>query len=86
MTRQETYLRMRRNCSWIALAALFAASAVIAAAQVKNYTPVTDAMLLNPPPEDWLMFSRTYDAQRYSPLFFELSGTIDARLQWCVSS
>jgi alcohol dehydrogenase (cytochrome c) len=25
-------------------------------------------MLLNPPPEDWLMYSRTYDAQRYSPL------------------
>ena len=59
---------MRKNLSWIALAALFVASAAIAAAQVKNYTPVTDAMLLNPPPEDWLMFSRTYDAQRYSPL------------------
>ena len=25
-------------------------------------------MLENPAPEDWLMFSRTYDAQRYSPL------------------
>jgi len=25
-------------------------------------------MLLNPPPDDWLMYSRTYDAQRYSPL------------------
>jgi alcohol dehydrogenase (cytochrome c) len=25
-------------------------------------------MLANPSPEDWLMFSRTYDAQRYSPL------------------
>ncbi len=40
----------------------------IAAAQVKNYKPVTDAMLENPSPEDWLMYSRTYDAQRYSPL------------------
>ncbi len=47
---------------------LFAASALIAAAQVKNYTNVTTEMLLNPPAEDWLMFSRTYDAQRYSPL------------------
>jgi len=47
---------------------LFSATAVIAAAQVKNYTNVTDQMLLNPPAEDWLMFSRTYDAQRYSPL------------------
>ncbi len=25
-------------------------------------------MLTNPSPNDWLMFSRTYDAQRYSPL------------------
>src|SRR5215467_7604960 len=38
------------------------------AAQVKNFVPVTDQMLLNPSPEDWLMFSRTYDAQRFSPL------------------
>ena len=30
--------------------------------------PVTDAMLRNPDPSDWLMYSRTYDAQRYSPL------------------
>src|SRR5262245_57277430 len=37
-------------------------------AQVKNFVPVTDQMLLNPSPEDWLMFSRTYDAQRFSPL------------------
>jgi alcohol dehydrogenase (cytochrome c) len=39
-----------------------------AAAQVKNFTPVTPAVLLNPSPDDWLMYSRTYDAQRYSPL------------------
>ncbi len=37
-------------------------------AQVKNFTPVTQEMLLNPSPDDWLMFSRTYDAQRFSPL------------------
>src|SRR5690348_3543203 len=30
--------------------------------------PVTDAMLRNPDAADWLMYSRTYDAQRYSPL------------------
>jgi alcohol dehydrogenase (cytochrome c) len=37
-------------------------------AQVRNFVPVTGAMLENPSPNDWLMFSRTYDAQRYSPL------------------
>ena len=37
-------------------------------AQVDNFTPVTQEMLLNPSPGDWLMFSRTYDSQRFSPL------------------
>ncbi len=35
---------------------------------IENYRPVTDAMLADPDPADWLMFSRTFDAQRYSPL------------------
>jgi len=39
-----------------------------AVAQVQNFKPVTQEMLLNPSPDDWLMFSRTYDAQRCSPL------------------
>ncbi len=37
-------------------------------AQVQNFKPVTEEMLLNPSPNDWLMFSRTYDGQRFSPL------------------
>ncbi|MBV8844267.1 MAG: PQQ-binding-like beta-propeller repeat protein [Bryobacterales bacterium] len=37
-------------------------------AQVQSYQPVTKEMLENPSPDDWLMFSRTYDAQRFSPL------------------
>src|SRR5689334_9722311 len=39
-----------------------------AAQQTKEFKPVTDQMLLNPSPEDWLMPSRTYDWQRFSPL------------------
>ena len=35
---------------------------------IENFRPVTDAMLRNPDPADWLMFSRTFDAQRFSPL------------------
>ncbi len=35
---------------------------------VENYKPVTDEDLLNPSPDDWLQYSRTYDAWRYSPL------------------
>jgi alcohol dehydrogenase (cytochrome c) len=30
--------------------------------------PVTADVLKNPDPSDWLMYSRTYDAQRFSPL------------------
>src|ERR1700740_1558473 len=47
------------------LAILVAAPAL---AQVRSFVPVTQEMLLNPSPDDWLMFSRTYDAQRFSPL------------------
>ena len=39
-----------------------------AVAQVENFAPVTQEMLENPSPNDWLMFNRTYDAQRFSPL------------------
>ena len=35
---------------------------------VTNFTPVTDALLQAPPPEDWLSWRRTLDGQGYSPL------------------
>jgi len=34
----------------------------------RSFTPVTDEMLLNPDPSDWLMMHRTYDFKGYSPL------------------
>jgi alcohol dehydrogenase (cytochrome c) len=49
-----------------AAAALLSASAVLA--QRPALVPITDKTLLSPAPEDWLMYSRTYDAQRFSPL------------------
>jgi alcohol dehydrogenase (cytochrome c) len=36
--------------------------------EVKNYVPVTAAMLRNPPAEDWLIFGRNYQRHSYSPL------------------
>src|SRR6266568_4822042 len=64
--------------SWL-LATLMAAMAVSGSAQqlpnaapvnaaVKNFKPVTDAMLLKPDPADWLIWRRTYDGWGYSPL------------------
>ena len=38
------------------------------AGEVQNYVPVTDEMLRNPPPGDWLMARRNYQAWSYSPL------------------
>jgi alcohol dehydrogenase (cytochrome c) len=35
---------------------------------VVGFEPVTDAMLRNPPAEDWLMLRRDYSATSYSPL------------------
>ncbi len=33
-----------------------------------NYTPVTEALLTEPPSEDWLSWRRTYDTHGFSPL------------------
>ena len=61
---------MMRNLFFLFCAAGIIAGgmAPAAVAQVKNFKPVTKDMLLNPPPNDWLLFSRTYDGQRNSPL------------------
>src|SRR5206468_10101034 len=37
-------------------------------AQVRNFKPVTDAMLENPDPGDWINWRRTLNAWGYSPL------------------
>src|SRR5262245_19394311 len=52
----------------ICAAALVTACATIAFAQVRDFTSVTDVVLANPDPNDWLMLNRTFDQQRYSPL------------------
>ncbi len=53
------------------IAALGGAPAVPAAAQAQpesDFVPVTDAMLQDPAPGDWLMWRRTLDGWGYSPL------------------
>lgn len=41
---------------------------ITVAGQVKNYVPVTDAMLRNPDPADWLMIRHDYKATYFSTL------------------
>ncbi len=51
--------------------------------QVKNYAPVTDAMLRNPDPGDWLMIRRNYQAGSSSPLAQINTGNVkNLRLVW----
>jgi alcohol dehydrogenase (cytochrome c) len=52
-----------------ALESPYAKSALSAIREPLNHlTPVTDEMLRNPPPGDWLNWRRTYDGWAYSPL------------------
>ena len=48
--------------------ALLPPGAGSAAAQPADFVPVTDAMLQDPDPGDWLMWRRTLDGWGYSPL------------------
>jgi len=50
------------------LLCLAASAAVTQQNPAAGLTPVTDAMLRNPPPGDWLMWRRTYNGWGYSPL------------------
>ena len=62
-----------RIASCVTAAAVCALAAHASAQAVDSklmagFKPVTDAVLANPDPGDWLMISRTFDEQRYSPL------------------
>jgi alcohol dehydrogenase (cytochrome c) len=56
---------------------------LVVAGEVKNYAPVTDAMLRYPDPGDWLMIRRDYHATNYSPLNqINTQNVKDLQLQW----
>ncbi len=58
----------RARLTACATAALTIATAATNQAQVDDFTPVTDAMLQDPDPGDWLMWRRTLNGWGYSPL------------------
>jgi alcohol dehydrogenase (cytochrome c) len=56
---------------------------ITVAGELKSYVPVTDAMLRNQDPADWLMIRRDYKASDYSPLNqITAQNVSDLRLQW----
>src|ERR1051326_998590 len=62
-------------CAWLA--------ALNSNALAQSFVPVTDSMLNNPDPADWLMVSRTYDEQRFSPLNQINKGNVNQlRMAW----
>ena len=57
---------MTKTLSFVA-AAMLCAIATQSFGQNEGFQPVTNDVLANPPPGDWLMINRTYDEQRFSP-------------------
>jgi alcohol dehydrogenase (cytochrome c) len=56
---------------------------ITVAGEVKSYVPVTDAMLRNPDPGDWLMIRRDYKATDFSPLNqITAANAKELRLVW----
>jgi alcohol dehydrogenase (cytochrome c) len=54
-----------------------------ASAQIADFRPVTDTTLANPDSGDWLMLSRTFDEQRFSPLNQINKGNVgQLRMAW----
>jgi alcohol dehydrogenase (cytochrome c) len=55
-------------------------------APLDRLTPVTDEMLRNPPPGDWLHWRRTYDGWAYSPLTqIDRKNVKNLRVAWTFS-
>ena len=64
------------------------AKAALAAmrAPLDKLTPVTDEMLRNPPPGDWLNWRRTYNGWGYSPLTqINRNNVKDLKVAWTFS-
>ena len=77
---------MKRRSSCIVATLLSAAAALgvfTPTASAQTFVPVTQQMLENPDPADWLMMSRTYDAQHFSPLDqINKSNVAQLRVAW----
>ncbi len=67
----------------IALVASLWSTTAARAQSADSFLPVTDAMLQNPAPEDWLMWRRTLDGWGYSPLDqITRDNVADLRMVW----
>jgi alcohol dehydrogenase (cytochrome c) len=59
---------------------------VVKQGNIQNYTPVTDAMMDNPSPNDWLMYRGNYAGWSYSKLNQINSGNVgQLQLKWSLA-
>jgi alcohol dehydrogenase (cytochrome c) len=66
---------------WLSAVSVLVLASVLAHAA--EFKPVTEEVLLNPDPADWLMINRTYDEQRFSPLSqINRSNVASLQLAW----
>ena len=78
---------------WLTVWALVGLTVVsgssVARGQAPEFVPVTDSVLLNPDPDDWINWRRTLDGWGYSPLDQITTENVE-RLQlawsWAISS
>jgi PQQ-dependent dehydrogenase (methanol/ethanol family) len=79
-------MRRHRLVSVKALVFSFAAvllGSVLPPIHAQDFTPVTDAMLADPSPDDWPMWRRTLDSWGYSPLDHVTRDNVDTlRMVW----
>ena len=61
-------LGVGRVCVAIAATLLCLLTGSVVSAQIEDYRPVTDEMLQNPEPADWLSWRRTLDGQAHLSL------------------
>src|SRR5213080_3244275 len=76
---------MRRFVAMIVFAAVWmsAGGDIHAQETARRFVPVTDAMLQNPDPANWLMWRRTLDSWGYSPLNqINRTNVTQLRLVW----
>ena len=79
-------MRRHRLVSVKALVFSFAVvllGSVLPPSHAQDFTPVTDAMLADPSPDDWPMWRRTLDSWGYSPLDHVTRDNVDTlRMVW----
>jgi alcohol dehydrogenase (cytochrome c) len=72
-----------RKFSYCLSAAIFSLVSTTAVPQTADFQPVTEQVLANPDPADWLMISRTFDQHRFSPLNQINKGNVgQLRMAW----